>query len=158
MEYLEALGQVLREIRVDAGLRREDCLRALSREYLGAVERGRQSISIAKLRALCECLEVMPSLVLFAAEARLAALKLEEYQATQERMINGYIANRTLRNEDGAAATHGVRGRQAEKTRKAVQSLKLGGLTKIEIARKLGIGTTTVDRHWYQAQDNDQDT
>jgi DNA-directed RNA polymerase specialized sigma24 family protein len=100
----------------------------------------------------------MPSLVLFAAEARLAALKLEEYQATQERMINDYIANKTLRNEDGAAATHGVRGRHAEKTRKAVQSLKLGGLTKIEIARKLGIGTTTVDRHWHHAQDNDQDT
>lgn len=155
MEYLEALGQVLREIRVDAGLRREDCLRALSREYLGAVERGRQSISIAKLRVLCECLEVTPSLVLFAAEARLAALKLEEYQATQERMINDYIANKTLRNEDGAAANNGVRGRQAEKTRKAVQSLKLAGLAKIEVARKLGISTTTVDRHWHHAQDND---
>ena len=153
MDYLEALGQVLREIRVDAGLRREDCLRALSREYLAAVERGRQSISIAKLRSLCECLGVTPSLVLFAAEARLAALKLEEYQATQERMINEYIASKTLRNEDGAAATHGIRGRLAEKTRKAVQSLKLEGLTKIEIARKLSIGTTTVDRHWHHSKD-----
>ena len=153
MDYLEALGQVLREIRVDAGLRREDCLRALSREYLAAVERGRQSISIAKLRSLCECLGVTPSLVLFAAEARLAALKLEEYQATQERMINEYIASKTLRNEDGAAATHGIRGRQAEKTRKAVQSLELEGLTKIEIARKLSIGTTTVDRHWHHSKD-----
>lgn len=56
MEYLQALGHVLREIRVDAGLRREDCLRALSREYLASVERGSQAISIAKLRALCECL------------------------------------------------------------------------------------------------------
>ena len=154
MEYLEALGQVLREIRVDAGLRREDCLRALSREYLGAVERGRQSISIAKLRSLCECLGVMPSLVLFAAEARLGALKLDEYQATQERMITEYIADKKLRNDEGAAANQGVRGRQAEKNRKAVQSLKLEGLTKIEIARKLGIGTTTVDRHWHQAKDN----
>jgi DNA-binding NarL/FixJ family response regulator len=103
-------------------------------------------------------LEVTPSLVLFAAEARLAALKLEEYQATQERMINDYIANKTLRNEDGAAATNGVRGRQAEKTRKAVQSLKLAGLTKIEVARKLGISTTTIDRHWHHAQDNDKGT
>lgn len=154
MDYLEALGQVLREIRVDAGMRREDCLRALSREYLAAVERGRQSISIAKLRSLCECLGVTPSLVLFAAEARLAALKLEDYQATQERMISEYIASKRLRNEDGAAATRGVRGRQAEKTRKAVQSLKLGGLTKIEIARKLSIGTTTVDRHWNHANDD----
>jgi hypothetical protein len=31
MEYLEALGQMLRETKVDAGLKREDCSRALSR-------------------------------------------------------------------------------------------------------------------------------
>lgn len=154
MEYLEALGQVLREIRVDAGLRREDCLRALSREYLASVERGRQAISIAKLRSLCECLGVAPSLVLFAVEARLAALGLEDYQATQEHMIKAYIATKKLRNEDGAKANLGVRGRQAERNRRAVQSLKLEGLTKIEVARKLGIGTTTVDRHWHFTKDD----
>lgn len=154
MEYLEALGQVLREIRVDAGLRREDCLRALSREYLASVERGRQAISIEKLRSLCECLGVTPSVVLFAAEARLAALKLEEYQVSQERLIMEYVATKKLRNEAGAAATQGVRGRQAEMNRKAVQSLKLEGLTKIEVARKLGIGTTTVDRHWHSSKDD----
>ncbi|WP_339493421.1 helix-turn-helix domain-containing protein [Pseudomonas sp. EA_35y_Pfl1_P108] len=149
MEYLEALGQVLREIRVDAGLRREDCLRALSREYLASVERGRQAISVAKLMSLCECLGVTPSLVLFAAEARMAALQLEEYQESQERLIMDYVATKKLRNQAGAAATQGVRGRKAEMNRKAVQSLKLEGLTKIEVARKLGIGTTTVDRHWH---------
>lgn len=154
MEYQEAVGHVLREIRVDAGLRREDCLRAVSREYLASVERGRQSISIAKLRSLCECLGVTPSLVLFAAEARLAALKLEEYQASQAQLIMEYVATTKLRNEAGAAATKGVRGRQAEMNRKAVQSLKLEGRTKIEIARKLGIGTTTVDRHWRSTRDN----
>lgn len=153
MEYLEAVGHVLREIRVDAGLRREDCLRAMSREYLASVERGRQAISISKLRSLCECLGVTPSLVLFAAEARLAALELEEYQANQARLIHDYIAVKKLSNEAGATATLGVRGRQAEKNRKAVQSLKLAGLTKIEVARKLGIGTTTVDRHWRSATD-----
>lgn len=155
MEYLEALGHVLREIRVDAGLRREDCLRALSREYLASVERGRQAISIAKLRSLCECLGVTPSLVLFAAEARLAALKLEEYQVSQDRLIKEYVATRKLRNEAGAPAAQGVRGRQAEKNRKAVQTLKLQGLSKIEVARKLGIGTTTVDRHWPSGKDDE---
>ena len=155
MEYLQALGHVLREIRVDAGLRREDCLRALSREYLASVERGSQAISIAKLRALCECLGVTPSLALFAAEARLAGLNLEEYQATQERLLKEYVVNIKLRNEAGAPAIQGVRGRQAEMNRKAIQSLKLEGLTKIEVARKLGIGTTTVDRHWHSTKDDE---
>ncbi|KWS23301.1 MULTISPECIES: helix-turn-helix domain-containing protein [Pseudomonas syringae group] len=149
MEYLEAVGYVLREIRVDAGLRREDCLRAMSREYLASVERGRQAISIAKLRSLCECLGVAPSLVLFAAEAHLASLELGEYQASQERQIQEYVATRKLSNEAGASARQGVRGRQAEKNRKAVQYLRSEGLTKAEVARKLGIGKTTVDRHWH---------
>lgn len=155
MEYQEAVGHILREIRVDAGLRREDCLRAMSREYLASVERGRQAISIAKLKSLCECLGVAPSIVLFAAEAHMASLELEAYQASQERQINEYVATKKLRNETGAAASHGVRGRQAEKTRKAVQSLQFEGLTKSEVARKLGIGTTTVDRHWHSAKDDE---
>jgi transcriptional regulator with XRE-family HTH domain len=153
MEYLEAVGHVLREIRVDAGLRREDCLRAMSREYLASVERGRQAISISKLRSLCECLGVAPSLVLFAAEAHLASLELEEYHTSQERQIKEYVATKKIRNEAGTTANQGVRGRQAEKNRKAVQALQFEGLTKVEVARRLGIGSTTVDRHWHIAKD-----
>lgn len=148
MGYLEVLGQTLREIRVDAGLRREDCSRALSREYLASVELGRQSISIAKFRALCECLDVTPSLVLTAVEARLAAIKLEDYQASQDRRLKEYVKLGKLRSEADDSAVTGVRGKRAEKTKEAVQSLQHEGLTKTEIARKLGIGTTTVDRHW----------
>ncbi len=148
MDYLQTLGQTLREIRVDAGLRREDCSQALSREYLASVELGRQSISIAKLRSLCECLGIAPSLVLITVEARLAASKLEEYQAGLERQVREYVKTGKLRSEAGDGGVQGVRGKRAETNRIAVQSLQSDGLTKIEIARKLGIGTTTVDRHW----------
>ncbi|TCD19606.1 helix-turn-helix domain-containing protein [Pseudomonas sp. IC_126] len=153
MEYLEALGHTLREIRVDAGLRREDCSRALSREYLASVERGHQSISIVKLASLCECLGVTPSLVLLTVEARLAALRLEEYQATQEILLKEYVRVGRLRSEAGTRANQGVRGRRAEQNRRAIQSLQSEGLTKAEIARRLGLGTTTVDRHWRKASD-----
>jgi transcriptional regulator with XRE-family HTH domain len=153
MEYLEALGHTLREIRVDAGLRREDCSRALSREYLANVERGHQSISIVKLTSLCECLGITPSLVLLTVEARLAALRLEEYQATQEILLNEYVRAGRLRSEAGTRANQGVRGRRAEQNRLAIQSLQSEGLTKAEIARRLGLGTTTIDRHWRKGSD-----
>ncbi|MCF5166750.1 helix-turn-helix domain-containing protein [Pseudomonas congelans] len=148
MEYLKALGDTLREIRVDAGLRREDCSLALSREYLASVERGHQSISIVKLTSLCKCLGVPPSLVLLTVEARLAAMKLEDYQANQESLLHQYLKVGKLRGEPGCRATLGVRGKRAEENRLAVRSLQSEGLTKAETARKLGLGTTTVDRHW----------
>lgn len=107
MDYLEALGHTLREIRVDAGLRREDCSRALSRECLASVERGHQSISIVKFTSLCECLGVTPSLVLLTVEARLAKLKLEEYQAKQESLLNEFVRVGKLRSEAGAEAGQG---------------------------------------------------
>lgn len=148
MEYLEALGQVLKEIRVTAGLSREDCSQALSREYLASVEQGRQTISIGKLRSLCECLDIAPSLVLFAAEAREASLKLEEYKANQERQLSAHLKAGSLRDEAEPGSSQGLRSKRAETTRKAVQLLQAEGLTKIQIARSLSIGTTTVDRYW----------
>ncbi|MBM0141471.1 helix-turn-helix domain-containing protein [Pseudomonas cannabina] len=155
MDYLQTLGQTLREIRVDAGLRREDCSGALSREYLANVERGRQSISIAKLVSLCECLGIPPSLVLTTVEARLAMMKLEQYQASLEPQVSEYLRAGRLRSEASNGGAQGVRGKRAENNRRAVQSLQSEGRTKTEIARELGIGTTTVDRHWRKADSSE---
>lgn len=154
MEHREALGQVLREVRVTSGLRREDCASAVSRDYLASVERGTQSISVEKLRSLCNCLGVKPSLIILAAEARSAGVDMEEYQASLDRQFKEYVLAGKLRSETDNAASQGVRGKRAEANRKAIQSLKSEGLTKTEIARKLGIGTTTVDRHWISGKDN----
>ena len=151
MEYREALGQVVREIRVAAGLRREDCSAAVSREYLASVERGQRSISIQKLHSLCDCLGITPSLVLFAAEARLANLGLAEYRARQDHQIRAHIDAERLRNTADTKAHEGVRGKRAESTRKSIRDLQAGGYTKTEVVRKLGVGRSTVDRHWIKA-------
>lgn len=154
MEHREALGQVLREVRVTSGLRREDCASVVSRDYLASVERGTQSISVEKLRSLCSCLGVKPSLVILAAEARSAGEDLEEYQLSLDRLFKEYVLAGKLRSEMDHTASQGVRGKRAETNRKAIQSLQSEGLSKAEIARKLGIGTTTVDRHWRSGNDD----
>jgi transcriptional regulator with XRE-family HTH domain len=151
MEYREALGQVLREIRVAAGLRREDCSAAVSREYLASVERGQRSISIEKLHSICDCLGITPSLVLFAAEARLAALSLEDYRTRQDHQIRAHVDAERLRNTADTKVHEGVRGKRAEITRKSIQALKAEGSTKTEVARRLGVGLSTVDRYWLKA-------
>lgn len=99
-------------------------------------------------------LDIPPSLVLITVEARMAALKLEAYQASQERLVNEFLRAGKLRSESGNGGTQGVRGKRAEDNRRLVQSLQSEGLTKAAIARKLGIGATTVDRHWRKANDD----
>ena len=152
MEYLEALGQTLREIRVAAGLSREDCSRVMNRDYLASIERGQQAISILKFRSLCEYLGITPSIVLFTAEARLEGLTLEDYRTSQESHFNGHIMAGKLRSEADVRASEGVRGKRADDNRKAIQSLQSEGLTKAEIVHKLGLGRTTVDRYWHKAK------
>jgi len=61
MDYLEALGQVIREVRVAAGLSREGCAQVLNRDHLAKVEQGRLAISVLKLYSLCELPRHRPS-------------------------------------------------------------------------------------------------
>ncbi len=155
MEYLEALGQTLREIRVAAGLSREDCSRVMNRDYLANIERGQQAVTITKFRSLCECLGIKPSLVLFIAEARQEGLNLEDYRASQETQFNGHVMAEKLGGEANDRASQGVRGKRAEDNRKAIRSLQSEGLTKGEIVRRLGVGRTTVDRYWQKSNSED---
>lgn len=148
MEHREALGQVLREIRVASGLNREDCASAVSRDYLASVERGTQSISVEKFRSLCGCFGIKPSLVILAAEARSVGVNLQDYQAGLDHSFKEYVSAGILRSESDFSANKGVRGKRTEANRNAIRSLQSQGLTKAEVARKLGIGKTTVDRHW----------
>jgi transcriptional regulator with XRE-family HTH domain len=144
MDYLEAIGQVLREVRVGANLSRE----VLNRDHLARVEQGKQSLTLGKLNALCELLGVSPSTVLFTAEARLAHLKLGAYKADWDARLGSLQAAGRLHSEVQVAASTGVRGKRAEETRAAVLRLQAEGCAKMEVVRQLGIGRTTVDRYW----------
>lgn len=154
MEHREALGQVLREIRVASGLNREDCAAAVSRDYLASVERGTQSISVEKLRSLCGCFGIEPSLVVIAAEARSLGANLLEYQADLDHSFKEHVSAGVLRSESDFSANKGVRGKRTEANRNAIRLLQSQGFTKTEISRKLGIGKTTVDRHWCSGIDS----
>jgi len=50
MDYLQTLGQILREIRVAQGLSREDCSEILNRDHLAKIEQGRQALTVAKFK------------------------------------------------------------------------------------------------------------
>lgn len=148
MEYLQALGQVLREFRVSAELSREACAGVLNRDHLAKVEQGRQALTMGKFVALCELLGVRPSQIFFAVESRLSTQSLVEYQETWRSDLDKLMAGGRLHNDAQPSAARGVRGKRAEDTCSAVRLLQAQGLPKMQVVRRLGIGRTTVDRYW----------
>ena len=148
MDYLEALGQILREVRVAAGLSRESCAQVLNRDHLAKVEQGRQAISVLKFNSLCEYLGISQSLVLTAVEARLVGIELKAYRCQQEadfsRLVEGGVLSDVVKPE----AIRGVRGKRADDNRLAIQALQAEGLPKMEVVRRLGLSRATVDRYW----------
>jgi transcriptional regulator with XRE-family HTH domain len=65
-----ALGQAVRELRIERGLSQEALGHevGLDRTYVGGVERGERNPTFAALRALADGLEVPPSQLLARAE------------------------------------------------------------------------------------------
>jgi transcriptional regulator with XRE-family HTH domain len=148
MDYLQTLGQILREIRVAQGLSREDCSEILNRDHLAKIEQGRLALTVVKFKALSEFLGISQSLVLFAVEARLSGQKLEEYLVRSDLQLKEQVATGKLSNEVYEDALHGVRGKRAADTRKAILKLQANGMPKCGIVRKLGVSRSTVDRYW----------
>lgn len=148
MGYLAALGQVIREVRVAAGLSREGCAHVLNRDHLAKVEQGRQAISVLKLNSLCECLGISQSLLLMAVEARLIGIDLNVYRHQQENDLTQLIEAGLLSNVTNHRAIRGVRGKRADDNRSAIQALQVAGLAKTEVVRRLGVSRATVDRYW----------
>jgi transcriptional regulator with XRE-family HTH domain len=151
MEYLETLGQVIREIRVTAGLSRESCAQVLNRDHLAKIEQGRLAISVLKLKALCDYLGVSQSLVLTAVEARIAGADLETYRTQQTSEFKQQVLAGTLRSEIDLDSFRGVRGKRAEENRMAIESAQAEGLAKMDVVRKLGVSRATVDRYWVKS-------
>ncbi len=148
MEFQPTLGQILRELRVAAGLTREACAEVLSRTHLAKVEQGEQAITAIKLHSLCELFGIPTSQVLLVVEARLHGIDLSAYKATWDVQVDRLVDEGGLRSSPQESAVRGVRGKRADETMKAVQKLQVEGHAKMVVVRQLGISRSTVDKYW----------
>lgn len=148
MDYLQTLGQILREIRVAQGLSREDCSVVLNRDHLAKIEQGRLALTVLKLKSLSEFLGVSQSLILSTVEARLSGQKVEEYLVSSALRLKEHLATGKLSSEVSPDALRGVRGKRAAETKEAIQQSQANGMTKSGTVRKLGVSRSTVDRYW----------
>ncbi|BCS45647.1 MULTISPECIES: transcriptional regulator [Pseudomonas syringae group genomosp. 2] len=148
MGFQPTLGQVLRELRVEAGLTREACAEVLSRPHLAKVEQGQQAITAIKLHSLCELLGVPTSQVLLAVEARQRGIDLSAYKDSWDVQVESLIELGRLGGALQTSAVRGVRGKRADETMGAVRKLQAEGLAKMVVVRQLGVSRSTVDKYW----------
>jgi transcriptional regulator with XRE-family HTH domain len=61
--YVRAVGRALRELRLERGRSQEDLglESGVHRNYIGGIERGERSPTIAVVVTLCRCLEADPA-------------------------------------------------------------------------------------------------
>lgn len=152
MGFQSTLGQVLRELRVAAGLTREACAEVLSRPHLAKVEQGQQAITAIKLHSLCELLGVPTSQVLLAVEARLRGDDLSAYKAAWDVQVANHLELGLLGSTLQESAVRGVRGKRADDTKEAVRRLQAEGHAKMVVVRHLGVSRSTVDKYWLKSE------
>lgn len=152
MQYERALGRVLRDIRLQAGLTRAECNEALSIAKLSQVENGLAVIRIETLVGLCAVLGVAPSDVFLAVEAYCSGRSIEEQLVVSNKRVKALLSAGRLDPVAQGDAMRGIRGQKADVTRASVMRMQGEGLNKQEVARKLGVTVRTVQRHWVKGQ------
>ncbi|MEW9046723.1 MAG: helix-turn-helix domain-containing protein [Stutzerimonas stutzeri] len=152
MGFEKVLGQVLRDVRLQAGLSRTECAERIHKANLSRIENGQTLPRIDTLAALCELMGLALADLLLIVEARQSGHSLEEQIALSNKRLGVLLSAGRLEPVAPDDAARGVRGQKADSTRAAVIALQAEGLSKEEIARKLGAGLRTVHRYWIKAE------
>ncbi|MCY1508128.1 hypothetical protein D9M68_424280 [compost metagenome] len=148
MGYEQVLGEVIRDVRLQAGLTHLACAEVINGSHLRQIEKGLSVIKIDTLVALCGVLGVTPSQLLLVVEARLANRDVEAHLAANAGQLRSLIYAGRFERVAPEDAARGIRGRRADETRDETRRLQADGWTKPEIARHLGVTVRTIERYW----------
>lgn len=147
MKYEKVLGEVLRDVRLRAGLTHVACSGAINASHLRQVEKGLKVVRIDTLAALCGVLGVAPSHVLLVVEARCAGLSVKKHLSKSSEMLIATLDEGRFEPVGQEAAARGIRGQKANAIRDGVNRLSAEGLHNAEIATELGVTVRTVERY-----------
>lgn len=148
MRYEAVLGQVLRDVRLQAGLALTDCVAVLTAANLSQIENGLAVIQIESLVGLCEVLGVAPSDVFLLVEARRSGLSVEDQIAVSTARLGALLGTSSLAQVAPVDAVRTIARQRRDNVRAEVMRMQREGLHKQEVARRLGVTVRTVQRHW----------
>ncbi|WPC04692.1 transcriptional regulator [Pseudomonas benzenivorans] len=148
MSYEKVLGEVVRDIRLRAGLTHDACGEVINATHLRQIEKGLAAVRIDTLVALCEVLGVSPSQLLLVVEARSVGEEVEGRLAVNNKQIRALLEAGRFEPVSPEDAARGIRGLKADATCNETRRLQAEGLSKAEIARQLSVTVRTVERYW----------
>lgn len=148
MDYRQALGETIRDVRINQGLSRDALAEITSRSYVREIEQGLTTIGIDMLVAIADRLGSSPSELMLIAEARLAGEDLQAHARMRMKQISRRDKAGLLKPVSEKSAAQGLKGMRAEATQAGVERLQSAGFSKNEIARTLGVSMRTVGRYW----------
>jgi len=147
MSYEKVLGEVLRDVRLHAGIPYENLAGIISETNLRDIEKGISVSKLSTLIALCKAFGITPSQVLLVVEARLSGQALEAAQAVNAKMFRKHLEQGVFDPIPPEEAARGVRGQRANFARSEALRMREAGISKAQIARELGVTVRTVERY-----------
>ncbi|WP_027922582.1 helix-turn-helix domain-containing protein [Pseudomonas sp. URMO17WK12:I12] len=150
MSVRTAFAVALKLLRTKRGLTQHELSKKVTQSHVSRIENEMTSPSLEAIIELARVLELSPvalmALVCSAQDALSAGdvLKIAEKDLQDMALLQDSIP---LEIEE----TPHPRITAAAKMREEVQALKEQGFSQAEIARKLGMAKTTVQRHWHRS-------
>lgn len=154
MSFEKSLGEVLRDTRIRSGLSHYAFAEVISASHLRQVEKGLVTVKIGTLVALCDAMGLLASQILLVAEARHAGLAIEGLLVASGKQCRALLAEGFFEPLSSKEAARGLRGQKADATREETARLQMEGLSKAEIARRLGVTVRTVERYWVRPEED----
>jgi transcriptional regulator with XRE-family HTH domain len=152
MQLRQAYADVLLLLRSKKGLKQLDLATKLDASYISRLERGHSSVTLEASESIAEMLELQPvSLLLLAYAVKLGTTPRELLAQVSLELDRSAYMDADLAHEL-SAPIHPQIAKGIETTR-AILALKAQGVSQAEAARRLGISTSTIGRHWNRKAD-----
>ena len=155
MSLKNEIAGALRAIRTIRGFDYGDLAEVSAKANIGKLEQGKSNITVAKLFELAEALQFDPIALMALCVAiqkdeptdttlERARAELESFKAEGgEELVRRQLAGKELKKRPAGKPGN-------TENANAVRELKALGLSQAEVARRLGLASSTVHRYWQQ--------
>lgn len=143
----QAYAATLRLIRARKGLNQSDFAPALDASHISRLESASSGVTLESSESLAQTLKIHPlSLLVMAYAVKEKMTPADVLQMVRDELICQSSLEVKLADQM-EAPVHPQTAKSAQ-TRQAIQKLKAQGVGKAEVARRLGLSISTVNRRW----------
>lgn len=145
MPLRQAFAHALRFARGRLGLSQLDIAKTVDASYVSRLESGKSSVTVEASERLAQVLGLHPATLIaltYAARENLTPRQLLR-RIEDDLQTHGFIDDEIA----PSAIPHPITAK-GEQTTRAVLEMKGQGHSQAEVARALGLSTSTVGRHW----------